>query len=567
MTSLPNGSWRARQTLYAVLKRLVGANWGRCVVLKGNFDPTSGKAKQARVAFIKAYAHALKLQAETKTIIVYFDETYLNTGHVSKMSWHLNGHRGLSTQAKGRRLIVLHALTKDGWVRGKRADGSVCELTDAEAQVLSVAQPTAEMIWEANKKQTQGDYHESMDTAMFLGWAEFRTFPALRQLYPGYRYIFLGDNASYHKACLDSKGNKAKSFKQMKKAELAALLVEWGVTSFECKRVSRYGAVVTKTFESKEYATNAPKGPSAEELIAQLQGVKHQHQEYFTPAFELLLRRMSLQHTNGADENFHFSLNTPPYEGYDAQPIEKAWAHSKNYVALTPEAHTKMADLKRLLREGFYGVKKTVTWQEGDFKGRLERKRDINHPGVDAGRLVAHTHANINAWIKADGVLQGTVDDLYEVPNADAKALQQLVRPSLVVDFASSPDVSEDDEEEIDLPEPEDLPIPAVSSAPAVDNDEADAEADDAEADDAAFAAFTGVGDDMDVDYADEQMWARCDSSGCNKWRLLCRALTGRQANGKFYCRNTPVARPGKDSAITCEDDCDDCSMSPCTCE
>ncbi len=58
---------------------------------------------------------------------------------------------------------------------------------------------------------------------------------------------------------------------------------------------------------------------------------------------------MSLQDTNGAEENFHFSLNTPPYEGYDAQPIEKAWAHNKNYVALTPEAHTQMADLNRLL--------------------------------------------------------------------------------------------------------------------------------------------------------------------------------------------------------------------------
>jgi hypothetical protein len=161
-----------------------------------------------------------------------------------------------------------------------------------------------------------------------------------------------------------------------------------------------------------------------------------------------------------------------------------------------------------LLREGCYGVKKTVTWQEGDFNGRIERKRDINHPGVDAGRLVAHTHSNINAWIKADGVLQGTVDDLYEVPNADGKALQQLVRPSLVVDFASSPDVSE----EIYLPEPEDLPIPAVSSAPAVDNDEADAEADEA-----ARAVFTGGGDDMDVDCADAQMWARCDSSGCQQ--------------------------------------------------
>jgi hypothetical protein len=32
----------------------------------------------------------------------------------------------------------------------------------------------------------------------------------------------------------------------MKKAELAALLVEWGVTSFECKGVSRGGASVTR---------------------------------------------------------------------------------------------------------------------------------------------------------------------------------------------------------------------------------------------------------------------------------------------------------------------------------
>ncbi len=108
-------------------------------------------------------------------------------------------------------------------------------------------------------------------------------------------------------------------------------------------------------------------------------------------------------------------------------------------------------------------------------------------------------------------MLQGTVDDLYEVPNADAKALQQLVCSSFVVDFASSPDVSEEDEEEIDMPEPEDLPTPAVSSAPSVDNDEADdeaddAEADDADADDAAHAAFTGGGDDMDVDCAGAQM-------------------------------------------------------------
>ncbi len=52
------------------------------------------------------------------------------------------------------------------------------------------------------------------------------------------------------------------------------------------------------------------------------------------------------------------------------------------------------------------------------------------------------------------------------------------------------------------MPEPEDLPTTAVSSAPSVDNDEAD----DEEADDAAHAAFTGGGDDMDVDCADAQI-------------------------------------------------------------
>ena len=49
---------------------------------------------------------------------------------------------------------------------------------------------------------------------------------------------------------------------------------------------------------------------------------------------------------------------------FTLRKIHNSWAHSKNYAALTPEAHTQMAHLKRLLREGFYGVKKTVTWQD-----------------------------------------------------------------------------------------------------------------------------------------------------------------------------------------------------------
>jgi hypothetical protein len=132
-----------------VLRKLVGAKWGRCIVQKGaNFDPASGAAKAKRTEFLNQYAAALKLQEENKAVVAYFDETFLNTGHVSKHSWFKEGDV-LKAGSKGRRLIVLHALTRAGWVRAKNDDGSYVKLTEAEGKDLQTDQLTSELIFEA----------------------------------------------------------------------------------------------------------------------------------------------------------------------------------------------------------------------------------------------------------------------------------------------------------------------------------------------------------------------------------------------------------------------------------
>ncbi len=76
----------------------------------------------------------------------------------------------------------------------------------------------------------------------------------------------------------------------------------------------------------------------------------------------------------GPNPKYHLAIFTPPYEGMEVQPTELAWAHGK------------MTDLRSLLQEGFYGVRKVSRWKEGDV---LETRQIIDHAGVDAKELMA----------------------------------------------------------------------------------------------------------------------------------------------------------------------------------
>ena len=120
-----------------------------------------------------------------------------------------------------------------------------------------------------------------------------------------------------------------------------------------------------------------------------------------------------------------------------------------------------MTDLRSLLQEGFYGVRKVARWKEGDV---LET-RQIDHAGVDAKELIRHCHENANKWIVDDGVFDvKTMDELVAEAETD-RLEREGGRRSFVVDFRSDTE-SEGEEEDIDLAEPADPEVaPAAVSA------------------------------------------------------------------------------------------------------
>lgn len=552
----------SRTVLSMVLRKLVGAKWGRCIVQKGaNFDPASGAAKAKRTEFLNQYAAALKLQEEHKAVVAYFDETFLNTGHVSKHSWFKEGDV-LKAGSKGRRLIVLHALTRAGWVRAKNDDGSYVKLTEAEGKDLQTDRLTAELIFEA--KKADGDYHDSMDSETFIKWVKHRLLPTLRKLFPGKRYFFVLDNAKYHKARLMKDGKMCKSFKAMTKKELASLCVEWGIQSLTCVRRG-----VQHTFGASQFETRHPLGPSADELRKELESRRIEHPAYFMSALELLMQEESLKDSRdapgGPNPKYHLAIFTPPYEGMEVQPTELAWAHGKNYVALSPEPHTKMTDLRSLLQEGFYGVRKVARWKEGDV---LET-RQIDHAGVDAKELIRHCHENANKWIVDDGVFDvKTMDELVAEAETD-RLEREGGRRSFVVDFRSDTE-SEDDEEDIDLAEPADPEVaPAAVSARGVGSVGGSVGVSSSSG---RVASVGGVssssgrrvsdGDD-DSDLKDATLaWARCDIKTCNKWRMLLEPLAKKVK--VFKCKDAKVE--AGIASVICADECDNCLNTKCTC-
>jgi hypothetical protein len=81
----------SRAVISRVLKKCCGAQWGRLGVNKGNFDPNSPESRRLRDNFIRKYVVARRLERDGVAILVYFDESYINIGHHSKMSWHFPG--------------------------------------------------------------------------------------------------------------------------------------------------------------------------------------------------------------------------------------------------------------------------------------------------------------------------------------------------------------------------------------------------------------------------------------------------------------------------------------------
>jgi transposase len=128
----------------------------------------------ARRKYLRAKRANRNLDSTLKRPEVYIDETYINKNHSSRFTWYLeqDGPWVNKPSGKGPRFIIVHAITKDGWVDG------------------------ADLVFEAKKRT--GDYHGQMDWENFSKWLSNQLLPNIAP-----SSLIIMDNAKYHNVLVD----------------------------------------------------------------------------------------------------------------------------------------------------------------------------------------------------------------------------------------------------------------------------------------------------------------------------------------------------------------------------
>ena len=100
---------------------------------------------------------------------VYLDESYINKNHSRDATWYLETDGSIigKPTGKGDRLIIVNAITSEGWV------------------------PNAKFTFKASTKT--GDYHENMNWNVFLEWFQDQLLKNIPE-----NSLIILDNAAYH---------------------------------------------------------------------------------------------------------------------------------------------------------------------------------------------------------------------------------------------------------------------------------------------------------------------------------------------------------------------------------
>ncbi len=130
---------------------------------------------------------------------VYLDETFINKNHSNQFTWYFDedGPEVNKPAGKGERLIVVNAVTIDGWVNN------------------------AKLVFEAKKRT--GDYHGQMDWGNFSRWFIEQLLPNIPK-----QSIIILDNASYHNTTEETSFPKSNSVKEDLRKWLDDKEIPWG---------------------------------------------------------------------------------------------------------------------------------------------------------------------------------------------------------------------------------------------------------------------------------------------------------------------------------------------------
>jgi len=161
----------ARTTLWRTLLRW-GFEFGsgiRSAQLKESERIVIQRRKYLRRKLANRNADGSMLRPE-----VYLDESYINKNHSNDNTWYFEEDGVIlgKPTGKGDRLIIVNAITKDGWV------------------------PDAKLVFKASKKT--GDYHSNMNWENFSEWFQKKLLKNIPD-----NSLIIMDNAPYHNVLVE----------------------------------------------------------------------------------------------------------------------------------------------------------------------------------------------------------------------------------------------------------------------------------------------------------------------------------------------------------------------------
>jgi transposase len=160
-------------------------------------------------------------------VYVFTEESYMHQSHAMDHTYLPKDDKAIERKTgKGRRLIILHAITTDGPLcatkeNGKPIDDLLWKADTCHPTPRANRKLSCETLWIAQSHT--GDYHDNINSDMFMLWVEEKLVPVFEQQYLGKIMVLVADNAPYHHKRVIG------SLASVSKKKIVEMMIEQGI--------------------------------------------------------------------------------------------------------------------------------------------------------------------------------------------------------------------------------------------------------------------------------------------------------------------------------------------------
>lgn len=303
-------------------------------------------------SFIYQYASALREEQQQKSVIVYTDESYILTRHCAKQLWFsetsLTKADVQGDDNGGKRLILIHAMTRDGLLAEKSAVAS---------NFLLDQSTTCEFVFET--LSSDGDYHSTVDSNTYFQWVKNRLITTFKTMHPNKQMILVFDNASYHR----HRGSDWYSSSTMSRVQLISYLNAHHIETMTVNRDTVETTMTVPSINSRGSKTT----PTVNELRTAVKQHLYDNPQHNATEVEKEMKKHGYR-----------IIYTPPFTP-EVQPIELLWGTVKRQVAEKAVINRTIQQTKQQVEEAFQAVDE-----------------------VACNSLIQHCHKWIDTFIQSD---------------------------------------------------------------------------------------------------------------------------------------------------------------------